>query len=224
MDARMQMLTDAINAATAKGDAWQIRDLELPGDFWTDPDTGELYPPDTVADEVNVCMGTVPASTGELAFNPITGATLAPRPDPQPQPTKAAAPRPDPQIRFANAVKARDAARYDLRIKRFAWQAANEALQAARIAEQKNNPARITAEQIGQNFREQALAERAARAPQPARRMAFVDASRKDWSAGDPNAFARARQNYPNRGAYSRHMIGRDNLDPARGPVAAPKV
>ncbi len=84
---RDKMLHDAIEFAAKRfGDAMQFAHINtfLPKDFWRDPDTGELYPEDSVADEINAALAALETSpapqtaTGAAAPDSLGG--LPPEP------------------------------------------------------------------------------------------------------------------------------------------------
>jgi hypothetical protein len=251
---REQMLKQAIEAATArKGDTWQLKDLQfhLPADFWTDPETGNRYSEDSIAEELNAALGHgVNISDTQEIFTP--------KPEPK-EPTPAeiefpgliqrATPRPAPimrnsthnpaepaaaNARLIDASKALQLARVETTRARAALHEARANLQAARVALATGSPNTMTPAQNIRDYLQGQQIERAARvrgepwAQKKTRqgRGSYIDvAASYARGADDPNSAARARNRFGyKRGAYGSERLGTSNYDPVRGNVPPRKV
>lgn len=237
---RQAMLRNAIDKceATFGGAGWHARHLTaiLPKDFFRDPESGEPYSDDSIADEISAAMAEEPQAEApeddpaELRFNPVTGGTIAqvPKPTPatQPEPPKAAPPDSD---RLVLAAKAANLSRVEAMHARNALAQARANLTAARAALAQGSPNPATFESNVRDYLKAQVIEREARArgePWAIKKTRQGRGSYLDIAASyargsdDPNAAARGRNRYGHtRGAFPASRLGTENFDPSRGPV-----
>jgi hypothetical protein len=244
MDTRQTMLREAIQKVetTFGGGAWNARHLNaiLPRDFWIDPETGDKYSDESIADELHAATADAAPEPeqsdrdpAELKYDMVRGGTVAHAP-----PIRAHVadiPRtspPAPQAandRLVAAAKALSLARVAATQARAALAQARANLTAARVAHAEGSPNTMSFNDNVRDYLEaQAKQKEAAKrgeawAVKKTRvgRGSYIDVS-ASYARGtdDVNSAARARNRYGyKRGAYGAERLGTPNFDPARGNV-----